>query len=89
MSTPERRSAAARVAANSRWAYYEPDRNKATAAARANSPSSITYWLDKVDPDRQMSPADRARAAENAMRAHFAQLSRRGIRARQSTDPAA
>ena len=85
MSTPEQRSAAARVAANTRWAYYEPDRNKATAAARANSPASIEYWAAKVDPDRQMSDGDRARAAENAMKAHFGRLSKRGSRARWAT----
>lgn len=92
MSTPQERSSAARIAAHSRWAYRVPDRSLATAAARAKSPSSITYWLDRVDPDQQMHPGERAKAAENAMSAHFAQLSRRGRRSRErnrgTTDPA-
>lgn len=88
MSTPEERSSAARLAAHTRWAYHEPDRSRATQAARANSPASLEYWLARVDPDQRMSHSDRVKAAENAKSAHYAQLSRRGMRARR-TDPAA
>lgn len=87
MSTPEERSAAASVAANTRWAFYEPDRSRATAAARANSPTSWEYWLRKVDPDGALPYEQRLARARNARAAWYAQTLARARQAR--TNPAA
>lgn len=73
----------ASIASNARWAA-EPSRARATAAARAKGPGSIDYWLPKVDPDQQMTHADRVKAAENARRAFYQRLAKRGRKAKQS-----
>lgn len=73
----------ASIAANARWAA-EPSRARATAAARAAGPGSIDYWLPKVDPDRQMTHTDRVKAAENARRAFYQRLAKRGRKARRA-----
>jgi hypothetical protein len=77
------RSVNASIAANARWAK-EPSRSRATAAARANGPGSIDYWLNKVDPDGRMAPDDRVKAAENARRAFYQRLAKQGRKARKS-----
>ncbi len=76
------RSVNASIAANARWSR-EPSRSRATAAARAAGPGSIDYWLTKVDPDRQMSGADRVKAAENARREFYQRLGKTGRKARK------
>lgn len=38
---------------------------------------------DQVDPDHVLNPIERARRAENARKAHMADLSRRAVLARQ------
>jgi hypothetical protein len=73
MSTPAERSAIARIAANTRWSK-EANRAGVTAKARNNSPVSLTYWLRKVDPNRELAYADRLKCAENAKRAYFDKL---------------
>ena len=85
MSSPEQRSAAASVAAHTRWAFYEVDRSRATAAARANSPTSWDYWLRKVDPDGALTYEQRLARARNARTAWYRQTLARARRARATS----
>ena len=56
------RPTASRKAAHTSWAQT-PDRAARTAPARQ---AFRDKFLDQVDPDKRMSPGDRAKAAENA-----------------------
>jgi hypothetical protein len=76
---PADRYLVASVAANTRWAH-EPDRTGATSAARA---AFDRRFLDQVDPDRKLSPAERERRAANARRAYFRRLALQSARARR------
>jgi hypothetical protein len=76
-SSPAERRAIARRASNTRWAN-EDDWSAATAAARANGPGSIEYWIKRVDPDGVL---DRATAVKKAMKAKavfYDQLTQQG-----------
>lgn len=71
--TPEskaRRRAAAKIAANERWAN-EPDRRAATQAARD---AMERKFEDQVDPGRLLDPAERARRVVNAKSAHYTRI---------------
>lgn len=76
MTTAAERSSQARIAAHERWAR-EPDRTSATAPARR---AFLARFETKVDPDGTLPAAERAKRAENAMRAHMGRLSRAGKR---------
>lgn len=76
------RSSAARIAAHSSWAHTA-DRTARTEPARTKSPGSLDYWLRHVDPDEEMTYAERVKRAENARSAYMGRLSKR---ARRSTD---
>ena len=73
----------ASIAANARWSR-EPSRARATAPARAKGPGSLDYWMPRVDPDEQMTYADRVRAAENAKREFYQRLAKQGRKAKKS-----
>jgi hypothetical protein len=73
------RTAAARLAANTRWAY-EPDRTAATAAARAKQQQ---LREDAVDPNHELSPQERARRAENLHRARMQRMALKSAQARR------
>lgn len=75
--TPAERSALARAAANERWSRVK-DRSAETAKARRANPSSDEYWLKKVDPDGEMTPANRLKAAINAKTAYFERFALKG-----------
>jgi hypothetical protein len=77
--TPAERSLRARSAAHFRWAK-EPDRVAATAAARDGLQAKFER---QVDPDGLLDPIDRAKRAESARKAYFADLTRRSIAARR------
>ena len=77
---PAKRRAAAKVASNTRWAH-EPDRRAATQAARDGLQRRFE---DEVDPDRVLDPAERARRAESAKRAHFTRLAQKSAEARKN-----
>lgn len=79
--SPVDRSALARIAANTRWSV-PVDRAAATAAARANGPASLDYWLRKVDPEGALPYADAVKAAESRKKAYFERLALLGRRAR-------
>lgn len=68
--TPAQRTAKARVAADESWAKTK-DRAARTAPARMAAEDRF-YRL--VDPDGEMTPGDREKAAQNARRAHFRRI---------------
>lgn len=77
--TPAERSMRARAATHTRWAA-EADRSAATAAARA---AFLDRFERQVDPDGTLDPAERARRAEHARKAYFAQLALKSSKARR------
>lgn len=66
------------------WANT-PDRSARTAPARRRSPSSVDYWIDRLDPERFADATDSAKfaAAEAARRAHFLDMARRSAESRR------
>lgn len=69
----------ARIGGNARWAH-EPDRAAATAAARK---AFNDRFEREVDPDGVLPPAERARRAANARKAHFSRLALASVRSRR------
>lgn len=78
-STHKERSLRASIGANSRWAA-EPDRTKATEPARRGL---LAKFEKQVDPDGTLPAAERARRAENALRAHMQRMSLAAAKARR------
>ena len=70
--TPEQRRIRAQIAANTRWSREDP--RVGTARARA---AWYRRFLDEVDPDRILSPAERERRAQAALRAEMQRLALR------------
>lgn len=79
MSSSPKRTLAARVAANTRWAY-EPDRKAATAPARQGL---MAKFAAEVDPDGTLDPAERDRRARSLMTAHCLRCSAASARSRR------
>lgn len=79
--TPEERSLRARLAVHASWARTT-DRAARTKPATDASPVRLTYWEKRVDPDGVMDEATRAKAAENARKAHYQRMAYRSARAR-------
>lgn len=77
--TPEQRSMRARIAANARWSREDPGPN--TARARAGLLASFER---EVDPDGILAPAERARRAECARKAHMIRMAFASSRARSA-----
>lgn len=67
---PAQRTAKARIAADESWAKTR-DRSARTAPARAAAEDRF-YRL--VDPNGEMTPADREKAAANARRAFYRRI---------------
>lgn len=76
--TPTERRLRAQLAANTRWA--QTDRAAASEAARERQ---LVHFENVVDPNRELHPAERARRADNARRAHMAELSLKSAKARR------
>jgi hypothetical protein len=76
---PVERHLSATSAANYRWAH-EPDRAAATQPARA---AFDRRFEDEVDPERTLSPQERARRAANARKSYFAKLALKSAQARR------
>jgi hypothetical protein len=53
------------------------DMRKVAAHARKSAPSSLEYWIDRVDPERELELSDREQRAHAAMRLYFSDLARR------------
>ncbi len=77
--TPAQRALRARAAAHSSW-----DRTvDRTARTKAGREAFMRRFEDQVDPERELSDDERLRRAEQAKKAHFAQLALKSSRARQ------
>ena len=68
--TPSERSLRAQIAAHESWAHTE-DRSARTANARK---AMLDKFETQVDPEGILPPAERARRAEHARKAHFQRL---------------
>jgi hypothetical protein len=73
-----------RIGALESWSRTT-DRAGRTANARRRSPATVDYWLDRVDPDGDMSDDDRHKAAKNAQRAHMLRLAKASAAARRKS----
>jgi hypothetical protein len=78
LSAPER-TLRARLAAYEKWATHDP--KGGTAAARA---AFRARFASEVDPDGVLDPAERARRAESAFRAHMTRLAFKSAKARRT-----
>lgn len=77
--TPEQRTTKARAAAYARWAN-EDDPVGATQTARD---AFLQRFERQVDPDRRLTPHERARRAEAARKAYFHNLALKSSLARR------
>ena len=73
------RSLRARIAAHDSWAYTE-DRTARTANARK---AMLDKFEQQFDPNGELSPAERAKRAEHARKAHFKRLALKSAQARR------
>jgi hypothetical protein len=78
MLTPEQRVLRARGAAHALHAQGKTN----TVAARKASPQSLDYWAAKVDPDNNLTEAERAKRAEHARKAHMLKMALASSKAR-------
>ena len=76
--TPEQRALRSRIGAHRKWAQCD-DRQAATAPARQ---AFADRWEREVDPEGQLSPAERSQRAEHAKKAYFAGLALKSAQAR-------
>lgn len=67
--TASQRSQRARLAARARWAKQSG--SEGTQAARD---AFMARFVEQVDPDGQLDPAERMRRAESAKREHFQRM---------------
>lgn len=86
-STHAERVTIGRLAAHTSWANT-PDRTARTAAARANSPTSIEYHLARLDAERFAGATDEQRrsAAEAARKAYFQRLALKSAKSRRRSN---
>lgn len=70
MATESVRRLAGRIGAHTRWAN-EPDRKAALEPARRGF---MARFEREVDPDNVLEPAERARRADHAMKAHMSKM---------------
>jgi hypothetical protein len=75
--TPEQRSALARASAHALHAKVDPVAH--TAPARA---AFLSRFEREVDPDLELTPAERSRRAEHAKKAYFLKMAVRREQAR-------
>ncbi|HSX68772.1 hypothetical protein [Nocardioides sp.] len=78
--SPEERKQLARLGAHTKWAMTE-DRTAATQPARDGL---LRKFEDQVDPDRVLSPEERAKRAENAKKAHYQRMALASAKARRA-----
>ena len=77
--TPSERTLRAQLAANIGWAFTQ-DRCARTAPARR---AAFAKFEQAVDPDGVLTPAERAKRAENLRRAHLQQMALRSAKVRR------
>lgn len=73
------RQAAGRIGGLTKASRYGPE--ELTGPARR---AFLASFAEKVDPDGVLPEEERARRAEAAMRAHFARLALKSVKARQA-----
>jgi hypothetical protein len=78
--TQSQRTLRARHAALVR--HSRGDGREAVAPAFEASPAKLSYWAERVDPNGELSPEERAKRAARAMRAHYVSLALRSARVR-------
>lgn len=89
MASQERRSAAARIAAHTSWAYTT-DRSARTQAATKASPVSLDYHIAKLRSEREYaSEGDLQAAAESALKVEMIRRGRAGAETRRRNKAAA
>lgn len=81
---PSERSQIAAIAAHESWART-PDRAARTAKARA---ALMAKFETEVDPNNELTLAERARRAESRRKAHFARLALRSAQSRRKAKDA-
>ncbi len=77
--SPTERTLQAQIAAHESWART-PDRAARTANARR---ALLNKFEKQVDPDGMLLPAERAKRAENARKAHYKRLALKSAQARK------
>jgi hypothetical protein len=77
--TPTERSLRAQIAAHESWANTE-GRSARTAKARK---AALDKFERQVDPNNELSPAERAKRAEHARLAHFKRMALKSAQARR------
>lgn len=77
--SPSERKLRAQIAAHTSWANTE-DRKARTSAGTA---ALLSKFEREVDPDGVLDPAERARRADSARKAHFARLAFLSAQARR------
>ncbi|MGH3549765.1 MAG: hypothetical protein ACRDQU_16995 [Pseudonocardiaceae bacterium] len=82
--TPSQRSIRARIAANTRWSREDP----APTGPRGQA-GLMARFEREVDPDRTLLPAERARRADSARKAHMQRLALASAKARGACKAAA
>ncbi len=80
-ASQRRRSAAASIAANTRWAHEDP-----VAGTKAAREGFSARFLKQVDPT--LPPAERQRRADRLMRAHMQRLAQRSAEVRRNVKAA-
>jgi hypothetical protein len=83
--TPELRRLRSQIAAHDSWANTT-DRSARTANARK---AMLDKFEQQVDPDGVLTPAERAKRAEHARKAHFKRLALKSAQARRRRGGAA
>lgn len=81
---PDDRKTIASIAALTRWAHEDP-----AAQAERASRNIDKRFDDLVDPNRELSPDERARRAARAKTAHFKRLALKSAQARRARREAA
>lgn len=80
MLTPAERTLRSQIAAHESWART-PDRAARTAKARQ---AALAKFEQQVDPNCELTPAERSRRAEHARTAHFKRLALKSAQARRA-----
>jgi hypothetical protein len=78
--TPAERTLRAQIAANESWASTD---NRTTRTANARRKFDERFERE-VDPGGKLPPAERAKRAENARRAHFQRMAFASAKARRA-----
>jgi hypothetical protein len=81
--THSERTLRSQIAAHESWAHCE-DRTARTAPARR---AMLDKFEKQVDPDGTLLPAERAKRAENARKAHYKRLALKSAQGRRRRGP--